>query len=78
MGKVEIFRTLSHVSAALLGAHIALLAIYYSIGIAIGIIAPQFVTTLGNILFVSGFITLATFCLSTQFHHALRNENEDN
>ena len=48
--------------------HVALLAIYYSVGMIMGILDPRLFATAGKVLFTSGIITLAVFCLSTQFY----------
>ena len=76
MGKMKLWRRLSHDSGALLAMHVALLAIFVVVGSFMGIIAPQAFVTTAKIIVFSGVITLSVFCLSTQFYLGAKRRAE--
>ena len=75
MKRVDVLRKTSHVSAVILALHVAILAVYLSAGMVLGILAPQFFETFGKTLVILGIITLAVFCLSTQYYRDLKKQN---
>ena len=68
MAGKNVWRSISEISAGILGMHVALAAIYFSAGLFMGILSPKGFSITGRILLGTGIITLAVFCLSTQFH----------
>jgi len=68
MGKLKVLRAVSRISAALLAMHVAMLAMYFSVGMVMGILDPQFFEFLGQIIAASAIVTLAIFCISTQIY----------
>ena len=67
MGKTKFLRNVSQISAGVVGLHVAMFAIYYSVGQIFFIAASDAYNTTGRFLVVTGVIALAIFCLSTQF-----------
>ena len=67
MGKTKLLRNVSDVSAGVVGLHVAMFAVYYSVGQIFFIGASNAYSITGKFLLVTGTISLAAFCLSTQF-----------
>ena len=72
MGRVKLLRRISHVSAALLAMHVALLAVFVVVGSFMGVVVPQTFANIAKIIVFSGTLNLAVFCLSTQFYLAAK------
>ena len=72
MARLKLLRKLSHVSAALLAVHVALIALFFIVGSFMGIMAPAAFANIAKTIIFSGVVNLAVFCLSTQFYLAIK------
>ena len=63
----KFLRNVSSISGGVVALHIALFALYYSVGQILFIPMRSSYAPVGNFLTVTGIISLAIFCLSTQF-----------
>jgi len=76
MRKRYLLRTVSRVSACLVGVHAALLAIYYSVGPFFFLGSSGSYLFMGKLLLYSSAVTMAVFGLSIQLAMLARNRDQ--